>query len=328
MLRKKRELVMSKYRHNLPQMSNRLFLTDGGLETTLIFHQGFNLPHFAAFDLLKDAFGYRALVNYFLSYARLAQKYRLGLILESPTWRASQGWGTKLGYTDKDIVAFNHLAIALLEDIRYEYNSVSTPVVISGCIGSRGDGYNPTELMNTLEAKDYHASQISTFARTSVDLVTAMTMTYIEEAIGICYAAQKVDLPVVISFTVETDGKLPTGESLAEAIERVDLATDNAPLYYGINCAHPLHFARIFGDRGSWINRIQTIRANASIKSHAELDAAEALDAGDPAELGIQYQKLKTLLPKLNILGGCCGTDIRHVEQICKSTLSLFSANK
>ena len=322
---------MAKYRNNLPQLSDRkasgrhrLFLTDGGLETTLIFHQGFNLPQFAAFDLLKDAFGYLALVKYFRSYAQLAQKYQVGFILESVTWRASRDWGAKLNYSPQDIKAFNYLAIALLEDIRDEYENSKTPMVISGCIGSRGDGYNPAELMSEMDAEHYHTEQIETFAQTNADFITAMTITYTEEAIGICRAAQKANIPVVISFTVETDGKLPTGQPLADAIAQVDRATGNAPIYYGINCAHPLHFAHILQGGGDWLKRIKAIRANASIKSHAELDEAEELDDGNPVKLGIQYQKLKTLLPNLNILGGCCGTDIRHVEEICKGALTLY----
>ena len=315
---------MSKYRNKLPQLGDKPFITDGGMETTLIFYQGFNLPQFAAFDLLKDAFGYQALVRYYRSYAQLAQRYQVGFILESATWRASRDWGHQIGYSATDVDAFNRLAIALLEDIRDEYATLAIPMAISGCIGSRGDGYNPAELMNELEAEHYHAEQIAIFAETNADLVTAMTITYIDEAVGIVRAAQKAQMPVVISFTVETDGKLPIGDSLADAIASVDRATNNAPIYYGINCAHPLHFAHVLQQGGDWTNRIKMIRANASIKSHAELDEAETLDDGNPTELGIQYQKLKALLPNLNIFGGCCGTDIRHVEQICKSALFVY----
>ncbi len=196
-------------------------------------------------------------------------------------------------------------------------------MVISGCVGPRGDGYNPAELMTAIEAEKYHARQIETFAQSNADLVTAMTITYTEEAIGICRAAKKANIPVVISFTLETDGKLPTGQSLADAISQVELATNYAPIYYMINCAHPLHFAHILQGNGYWLDKIQALRANASIKSHAELDEAEELDAGNPVELSIQYQKLKTLLPNLNILGGCCGTDIRHIEEICQGALSI-----
>ena len=314
---------MSKYRYDLPQLGDKLFMTDGGMETTLIFHQGFNLPEFAAFDLLKDAFGYEALAKYYRSYAQLAQQHYVGFILESATWRASRDWGQKIGYLATDIDSFNRLAISLLEDIREEYETKASPMIISGCLGSRGDGYNPAELMNEIEAEHYHGEQIATFAETNTDLVTAMTVTYTEEAIGIVRAAEKAKMPVVISFTVETDGKLPTGESLENAIAIIDRATNNAPIYYGINCAHPLHFAHVLQQEG-WTNRIKMIRANASIKSHTELDEAETLDDGSPIELGIQYQKLKTLLPNLNILGGCCGTDIRHIEEICKNALSLY----
>ena len=316
---------MSKYRNSLPQLSDRLFLTDGGLETTLIFHQGINLPQFAAFVLLRDVFGYETLVKYFCSYARLAQIYRVGFILESVTWRASKDWGEKIGYSPSELKTYNRLAVSLLEDIRDEYETQQSPMVISGCIGPRGDGYNPASLMNEEEAEQYHAAQIETFAQTNADFVTAMTITYAEEAIGICRAARQVNIPVVISFTVETDGRLPTGQSLAQAIAQVDRATNNAPIYYMINCAHPLHFADVLQNAGDWTNRIKAIRANASIKSHAELDEAEELDDGNPRELGKQYQQLKALLPNLNILGGCCGTDIRHIEEIAKGVLMASS---
>ena len=313
---------MSKYRNSLPQLSDRLFLTDGGLETTLIFHQGINLPQFAAFVLLRDVFGYETLVKYFRSYARLAQKYRVGFVLESVTWRASKDWGEKIGYSPNELKTYNRLAVSLLEDIRDEYETQQSPMVISSCIGPRGDGYNPAVLMNEEEAEQYHAAQIETLAQTNADFVTAMTITYAEEAIGICRAARQANIPVVISFTVETDGKLPTGQSLARAIAQVDRATDNAPIYYMINCAHPLHFADVLQDHGDWVNRIKAIRANASIKNHAELDEAEELDDGNPIELGKQYQQLKALLPNLNILGGCCGTDIRHIEEIAKRVMA------
>jgi S-methylmethionine-dependent homocysteine/selenocysteine methylase len=315
---------MGKYQQSLPQLSNNLFLTDGGIETTLIFHEGLNLPYFAAFDLLNNAFGSEALHKYFSSYAQLAQKYQVGFILESATWRASQDWGAKLGYSTSAIAALNRHAIALLQEIRDEYENDNTPMVISGCIGPRGDGYNPAELMNETEAESYHSAQIKTFCEAQVDLVTAITMNYVEEAIGITKAAVNADIPVAISFTVETNGHLPTGQSLKEAIEHVDRATNSAPIYYMINCAHPTHFTSVLPNGEAWLERIRGLRANASIKSHAELDEAEELDDGNPIELAAQYRQLKTKLPNLNVLGGCCGTDIRHVEEICKASLPLF----
>jgi len=312
---------MAKYRDQLPQLSRRMFLTDGGIETTLIFHQGLELPDFAAFDLLKDDAGSESLRNYFLTYAALAKKYGVGFILESATWRANPDWGMKLGYSSNELAVMNRKAIELVCDIRNEYETEKSPMVISGCIGPRGDGYNPTSMMSVEEAQLYHAIQISTFSDTEADMVTAITMNYVEEAIGIARAAQSAGMPVAISFTVETDGNLPTGQTLQNAIESVDEATQNAPAYYMINCAHPHHFEGVLAADQSWTERIRGLRANASTMSHAELNDLEKLDEGDPVALGHQYQELLGKLKNLNVLGGCCGTDHRHVEEICKACI-------
>lgn len=315
---------MAQYRHNLPQLSSDLFLTDGGIETTLIFREGFELPDFAAFDLLKHDAGYQSLKNYFRTYAALACSYRVGLVLESATWRANPDWATKLGYSSAALSEANRKAIALLHHIRQEYETEQSCMIISGCIGPRGDGYVPTDAMTAEVAADYHRSQIETFRDADADLVTAITMNYVEEAIGITKAAQAVEIPVVISFTVETDGHLPTGQSLKDAIAQVDATTNNGPAYYMINCAHPTHFASTLSQGELWLERIRGLRANASTKSHEELNESETLDAGNPEELGSQYRSLKAKLPNLNVLGGCCGTDDRHVEAICKACLPLF----
>lgn len=313
---------MAQYRNHLPQLSGDLFLTDGGIETTLIFHEGFELPDFAAFDLLKHGEGYKALQKYFRTYATLAKDYQVGLILESATWRASSDWGEKLGYSSEALAEMNRQAIALLHDIRKE-SETEHRMVISGCVGPRGDGYIPSDVMTADEAEHYHRAQIETFRDADADMVTAITMNYVEEAIGITRAAQSVGMPVVISFTVETDGKLPTGETLKDAIAQVDRATNQTPAYYMINCAHPNHFASVLAT-GAWLERIRGIRANASTKSHAELNESETLDDGNPEELGSQYHELLDKLPHLNVLGGCCGTDRRHIEAICKACLPVF----
>ena len=313
---------MAKYRNQLPQLSGDLFVTDGGIETTLIFHEGLELPFFAAFDLLKHAAGESALVKYFRTYAALASRYDVGCILESATWRASADWGAKLGYSTAALVEANRRAIAMLHRIRQEFETSGTPMVISGCIGPRGDGYNPASFMTETEAENYHALQAETFRAADADMVTAITMTYPAEAIGIARAAQRAGMPVVISFTVETDGQLPNGQSLKDAIEQVDGATDHLPAYYMINCAHPSHFAGVLDADASWTARIRGVRANASTKSHKELDEATELDVGNPNELGRQYRQLRDRLASLNVLGGCCGTDHRHVEEICKAILA------
>lgn len=310
---------MQRYRKHLPQLSDDLFITDGGLETTLIFHDGLDLPEFAAFDLLKDKEGVEALQRYFRTYAAIAVKYQVGFILESATWRASSDWGTKIGYSADDLKVKNQHAIELLDKIRAENEDGNTKMVISGCIGPRGDGYNPSSFMREEEAERYHKVQIETFSETSTDMVTAITMTYIEEAVGITRAAKSLGMPVVISFTVETDGKLPSGQSLKDAIQKVDEATSNYPAYYMINCAHPTHFENVLVENEPWLLRIRGLRANASTLSHAELDEAEELDDGSPSELSSQYKALRNKLRKLNVLGGCCGTDHRHIEEIIKA---------
>jgi len=316
---------MSRHRIQLPQLNGGLFLTDGGIETTLIFHEGLDLPDFAAFHLLKTSKGEAALRKYFRTYAEIARRFGTGLILESATWRANADWGVRIGYSAETLANANRKAIHLLENIREEYETEQTPMVISGCIGPRGDGYVPDSVMTVQEAELYHREQIETFASSAVDMVTAITMNYVEEAIGITRAARKVNLPVVISFTVETDGNLPTGQTLQSAIRQVDEATSGYPAYYMINCAHPTHFEHVLAQGGAWLKRIHGIRANASRKSHAELNDAPDLDIGNPIELGMQYSRLKDLLPNLNVMGGCCGTDHRHVEQIAEACLPVFA---
>lgn len=313
-----RKTATSKYRRNLPQLDGALFMTDGGLETTLLFKEGLQLPYFAAFDLLKDEAGTATLRAYYERYAWLAHDHQLGLVLESPTWRASEDWGDKLGYNARRLAEVNRKAIDLMSAIRSSFERPELPMVISGNLGPRGDGYRANARMDTREAMAYHAEQIAAFVDTEVDMVAAFTMNYTEEAIGIALAAQRHNLPVAISFTLETDGRLPSGDSLEQAIARTERETDAYPAYYMINCAHPTHFEHVLGD-GDWRHRIHGLRANASRRSHAELDESTDLDDGNPSELGAQYQALRELLPNLNVVGGCCGTDHRHVDAICNS---------
>jgi S-methylmethionine-dependent homocysteine/selenocysteine methylase len=310
---------MGKYRKRLPQTANRLFVTDAGLETELVFIDGRELPHFAAFDLLKDDAGFERLRAYYLRYAEIAAAHGLGLLLETPTWRASPDWGARLGYDREALADANRRAVGLLLEIRAAFETPAAPVVVSGNLGPRGDGYRPESRMTAAEAREYHAWQIGTFAATDADLVSVFTMNYVEEAIGVAAAAKAYAMPVAISFTVETDGRLPTGQRLAEAIEATDAATGGHPAYYMINCAHPTHFARTLREGGAWRERIRGLRANASHRSHAELEASSELDDGDPEEFGQLYRALRPLLPRLTVVGGCCGTDHRHVGSICRA---------
>lgn len=311
------------YRSDLPQLGGKPFLTDGGLETSLIYHENWELPSFAAFVLLDSVSGVASLNAYYQKYIRLALHHGMGFILESPTWRASKVWAEALGYTPSELEEHNARAIEHLAKLRDTFANESTPMVVSGCIGPQDDGYEPSKLMSVDQATKYHTTQVSTFARSQADMVCAITMTYAEEAIGIVKAAQAHNIPAAISFTVETNGALPSGQPLSEAIETVDKATNTGPAYFMVNCAHPTHFQAQLAAEGDWRRRIVGIRANASVKSHAELDCATTLDDGDPSDFGQQYSTLKQHLPNLNVYGGCCGTDHRHVEAIVTNCLKV-----
>jgi S-methylmethionine-dependent homocysteine/selenocysteine methylase len=312
---------MPTYRDHLPQLDAEVFLTDGGIETTLIFDDGLELPDFAAFPLLDDDAGRAALVRYFEPYIAVAVRDGVGIVLETPTWRASADWAARLGYTIDQLEDANRESVAFLAELRQRHETASTPIVLSGCIGPRGDGYQVGAAMSADEARTYHALQARAFARAGADLVTAITMTYAEEAIGLAEAARDAGMPVVISFTVETDGRLPSGQPLGDAIAAVDSATGSYPAYYMVNCAHPSHFAHLLEGSPAWASRLGGVRANASRLSHAELDEAEELDTGDPVELATDYRRLRQLAPVLRVLGGCCGTDHRHIDAISRAVV-------
>ena len=309
-------MTQAKYRDHLPQIAGNIFLTDGGLETTLLFLEGFDLPYFAAFNLMRTVDGKQAIEDYLLKYVGIAKENGTGIILDTPTWRASQDWGDLLGYSPEALDAVNREAVELLHDIRAAHETDATNCVINGAIGPRGDGYNPALIMSAEEAADYHRAQVTSFVKAGADMITAVTMNYVNEAIGVAQAGAELGIPTVISFTVETDGRLSTGETLEEAIRKTDDASGNSPAYYMINCAHTTHFGDVLRSGGSWRSRIGGLRANASALSHAELDEAEELDDGNPAEFGEHHADLAQYLPNLSVVGGCCGTDHRHVTEV------------
>jgi homocysteine S-methyltransferase len=296
----------------------RLFIGDGGLETTLIFSEGFELPEFAAFTLLAQPEGRDALRRYYSEFIEIARSHGTGFTLDTPTWRASAGWGEKLGYSAAAIADVNRDAVELANEIRAAANGgEETPIAICGVLGPEGDGYHPAHVLGADAAESYHAPQVEVFAAAGVDMVAAYTLTYAEEAIGIVQAAAAAGVPISISFTVEIDGRLPSEEGLSEAIERVDAETAGTAAYFMVNCAHPSHFASDIERGGPWLERLGGIRANASRRSHAELDELPGLDSGDPAELALEYRGLEPKLPALRVIGGCCGTDQRHIAAIC-----------
>ncbi len=287
------------------------WLTDGGLETTMIYHEGLDLPYFAAFTLLDSDIGRAALTRYFQTYARIARQAGTGLVLDTVTWRAGTTWGSVMGLDEAAIRRINHEAVAFGRTFRDAMEQNGLPILLDGVIGPSGDGYTIDRALSGDESLVRHRVQVEALAEAGVDLITAVTMTHSGEATGIVRAAQAAGVPVAVSFTLETDGKLPSGETLGDAIKLTDTATGGEPVYYMINCAHPTHFMANLD--GGWVTRIGGIRANASRMSHAELDVATELDPGDPAEFGALYRDMAERLPNLKLIGGCCGTDHRHV---------------
>jgi S-methylmethionine-dependent homocysteine/selenocysteine methylase len=302
----------------LPQL-DRLCLTDAGLETDMIFNRGLDLPCFASIILLRSGEGRQALDSYFRSYLDLAVQWGTGFVLESASWRASRDWAEPLGLSLGELDQLNARSVDMLKQLRDEYAGHGLPIVVSACIGPRGDGYEPGRIMDVAEAEAYHSHQAEVLAAAGPDMLSAFTINSVNEAVGVTRAAARTGRPFALSFTVETDGCLPTGDTLEQAIATVDQASGGYPAYYMINCAHPTHFAATLAPGSSWTTRIGGIRANASRCSHAELDAMTELDDGDPHDLATLYRELRQRFPQLKVLRGCCGTDHRHVAEIARA---------
>ena len=307
---------MAKYRSDLPQLGSKLFASYLGMDTEILFRDGIDLPGFASYPLLQNPEHKTLIRNYYRRLADLAREQEAGLILDSVTWVANRDRGAKLGFGPEQLKRFNIEAIELLAEIRQEKGDF--PTVLCGQVGPRGDGYMPQDQMSVAEAEDYHAEQIGVYRETEADFVAGSTLCYPEEASGIVRAARQFDMPVAIAFTVEIDGKLPTGIAVKDAIEQVDEESEGGPLYYQINCAHPVHFTHIFTD-APWMHRLRGVVANASRCSHAELDESTQLDEGDPDELGTLVGGLRKSYRHFNILGGCCGSNLSHMKRILQA---------
>jgi len=297
--------------------ADTVVVTDAGLETWLVFDRGIELPGFAAYPLAGTDAGRALLAEYYEHYVGIAEDIGAACLLEAPTWRANPDWAATLGHDRDALAELIGACVAVPDAFRRRWRR-DEPFLVSGAVGPRGDGYRIDAAMTADEAADYHSFQIGCLATTPVDVATAMTICYADEAIGIVRAAREHELPVVVSFTAETDGRLPSGMSLGDAIEATDAATDGYTTHFMLNCAHPTHFSAVLDGDAPWAARLRGIRANASMLSHAELDEMEVLDAGDPTDLAARYVDLRETLPALQVIGGCCGTDHRHVEAIAR----------
>ncbi|MGA8978628.1 MAG: homocysteine S-methyltransferase family protein [Pedococcus sp.] len=291
-------------------------LTDGGIETTLIFHQGLDLPDFAAFPLLDDEQGRESLRTYWAPYLELAHETGAHFLVDSATWRANPDWGTRLGYDQTALRDVNTEAVQFARELADGLPSAS----VNGVVGPRGDGYVVGHEMTADQAADYHRPQVAALAEAGADQVAMLTIPYVAEAVGFVRAAREVGVPCVASFTVETDGRLPSGVTVRDAVQVVDHETDSSAVGFMVNCAHPDHVALAL-DEDEWVRRVIGFRGNASRSSHAELDAATQLDAGDPEQLAQAYAALLRRLPAVDVVGGCCGTDDRHLRAIAAACL-------
>ncbi|AXI44018.1 homocysteine S-methyltransferase family protein [Sulfitobacter sp. SK011] len=307
---------MAIHRNDFPQLDGGLYVASTGMETDLIFNQGVDLPGFASYPLLESKAGRAQLNGYYRDMIAVGKEHGIGVILESPTWVANRDRGATIGYSPEQLVDLNKQAIAHMSEARDTFGDL--PTLISANVGPRADAYAPSEQMSAEEAETYHTEQIAALAETEVDVISGYTLAYPAEAVGIVRAAKRFGLPVIIAFTVETDGHLPTGASLKEAITQVDAEADGYAAYFMINCAHPDHFENVLSD-DPWMQRLRGIVANASRCSHAQLDEAEELDDGDPVELGQQLAEIRRRFPQISVLGGCCGTDMRHMSSIARS---------
>lgn len=281
-----------------------------GMETDLIFNEKWDLPGFASFPLAVSEPGRSRLSQYYDAQLALARDSGLGVILDSVTWMANADRARPLGYDAAALADANAEAVGLVRSAQQRARGV--PVLVSGQVGPRGDAYQ-AGAKGIAAAQSYHAKQIGELVAAGVDMISAYTLGSAEEATGIALAAKAAGAPVIISFTVETDGRLPDCTKLGDAVDATETHTGGTVLGYCINCAHPDHFKPAL-DGGAWMRRLIGLVPNASRRSHAELDRATELDDGDPAELADQLAALHDSLPQLTIFGGCCGTDMRHLK--------------
>lgn len=308
-------------------LSQRRYLTYGGNETYLLFVQGFPLREFCAFEVFEDEAAWTRLVSGLLApIAKAAADSKMGLMTDCLVWRASADYARRLGTAD--VATLNERAVRRTRDFLAGWRDGSAsakacPVIVSADHGPRGDGYAVTGRVAADAAYDYHAPQVEALAAAGVDLLVPLTMTSLQETLGILRAAQRHGLPALVSPTIEPDGKLPDGTPLGDFVRAVDEATAGYPVAFMVNCVHPTHLEPILRggrERGeAWVSRIRGLRANASAKTHAELDNSTELDRGDPVALAAGVQSLQRTYD-LSVVGGCCGTDAEHLQRIAAAT--------
>ena len=311
-----------------PRLHRKFYLTEGGTETEILYKWGFELPEFAMFPLLDNPEADAVIRNIYRRYFDVAEARDTGLLILGHDYRASPDWGKKLGYSPDALAKMQRRTIRFLADMRAEYKGRVTDAYIAGCIGPRGDAYGTGGDITAAQAEDYHSVQLTTLKDTDADMAIAMTFNNIPEAVGVIRAATALAIPVGISLTLTTDSRLRSGPTLREAVETIDERTDGGAAWFGTNCAHPLEFEPALADDGPWTDRLRYIRPNAVKMEQVALCKLGHLEDGDPVELGQQMGEVARRFPLADILGGCCGTDERHLDEIAKNVNTLRQGNR
>jgi len=301
-----------------PQSKGRFYLTEGGTETELMYRHGFELPHFAMFPLLDNPKAVSKMREMFRSYLDVAAEHDFCALMGGLDYRASPDWGDLLGYSPASLSDANLQSIEFLRELAHEYSSQVPEILIQGLIGPRGDAYERNETITENEAEDYHSVQLETLKKANVDSALAITFNNIPESVGVARAAAKIGVPLAISLTLDSNSKLHSGPSLAEAVTTIDEETNQAPEYFLINCSHPLEFEPAI-EPGDWVRRVRGVRPNASKMDKMALCQIGHLEEGDPEELGRLCGDLARQYPHMDIWGGCCGTWDNHLNEIAKN---------
>jgi len=306
-----------------PRLENKFYLTEGGTETEILYKWGYELPEFAMFPLLDNPEADACIRAIYRRYFDVAEAHDTGLLVVGHDYRASPDWGRKLGYSPAGLAEMQHRTIAFLTDIRAEYEGRVADVYVAGGIGPRGDAYGTGAAISEAEAEDYHSVQLTTLKETDADMAIALTFNNIPEAVGVVRAAKSIGLPLGVSLTLTPESRLRSGPTLREAVEAIDEKTEGAAAWFGTNCSHPLEFEPAIADTGAWTARLRYVRPNASRMEKLALCKLGHLEDGDPVELGRQMGEVAHRFPQADILGGCCGTDERHLGEIARNVNAL-----
>jgi homocysteine S-methyltransferase len=295
-----------------------IILTEGAVIERLHRDPSIELdPHILNAGLIHENKGRRALEKIYRNYIGVGLKYNLPILLAAPTWRANPDRIEASGCRGHEKI--NADCVRFLQSIRNTYDDYSKLMFIGGLMACRGDAYRPEEALTEPDAADFHKPQAAMLAESGVDYLMAATLPAVSEARGMAKTLSDLRIPYVISFVIRPDGTLLDGTPLHRAIDQIDSTTEHPPFFYLINCVHPSVFARGLGRETeiskSIRKRVLGLQANTSSRSPEELDGLEQLDGSDPDKFAEEMLDLHHQFG-IKVIGGCCGTDHRHIHAI------------